>query len=283
MRALPLMLLGAALAAQAQAPQPPQNPGAATRAQQRATADVQEAGRKLLLEPHAFTGTCTFRTRADAEETTVAYQGAWQEGVSLFSMNEHSVLTHGERQVVRVRDRAWTLPQGDAPDCPLYTHVLAASLPHATIESCEATSHADRPAMRAHAVWTGQQAGELALRTAVPNARCQSLLEAMPALCKRMADRVVIDAAISYDPATRSLLAATLRIAMVDTAELPADQPVPPAPAGLPPLRRLSLAQFTFEIAVQPPAKVPMPELDAKLRAMLDLPARRPAGPIRRA
>jgi len=277
MRALPLLLLGGVLAAQAPAPQTPLAAGrtpASTRAQQRAAADVQEACRKLLLEPHAFTGTCTFRSGREDTETTVAYQGAWQDGVALFSQGEHSVLTHGERQLVRVRDRAWTLPQGDAPDCPLELRELAAHLPHATIESCQASSHADRPAMRAHAVWTGVPAGELAAKTAVPHAKCQALLETMPTLQKRIPDRVVVDATICFDPATKSLLAATLRIALLDAEERPADQAPPPAPAGLPPLPRTSLAEFGFDLTVQQPAKVPMPELDAKLRTMLALPAR---------
>src|SRR5262245_44381670 len=142
MRALPLLVLGGVLAAQAQAPPTQAAAPAVTRAQQRATDDVQEAGRKLLLEPHAFTGTCTFRTsRIDAPASAVAYEGAWQDGVALFAMDERSTLTHGERQIVRVRNRAWTLPQGDAPDCPLEPRVLAAHLPHATIKSFAATSH----------------------------------------------------------------------------------------------------------------------------------------------
>jgi hypothetical protein len=235
---------------------------------------VQEACRKLLLEPHAFTGSCTFRTGREATATTVAYQGAWQDGVALFTSGEHAALTHGERQLVRVRDRAWTLPQGDAPDCPLEPRVLAADLVHATIKSCEATSHADRPAMRVHAVWTGKEAGQLAVKAAVPHGRCQALLESMPALQKRMPDRVVVDAAICFDPATKSLLAATLRVALLDETEWPADQERPPCPAGLPPLPRVSLAEFAFDVAVQQPGKVPMPQLDAKLRTMLGLPAR---------
>lgn len=273
MRALLLLVLGGVLAAQEQAPPPAPSP-AVTRAQQRAADDVQEACRKLLLEPHAFTGSCAFLTGRERTETTVAYRGAWQDGVALFAVDEHSVLTHGERQIVRVRDRAWTLPQGDAPDCPLEPRVLAAHLPHATIKACEATSHADRPAMRVHAVWTGKPAGELTAKTAVTGGTCQALLESMPALLKRMPDRVVVDAMICFDPATKSLLATTLRIALLDVTEWPADRERPPTPAGLPPLSRVSLAEFAFDLTVQRPAKVPMPELDGALRTMLGLPAR---------
>ena len=274
MRALSLLVLGGVLAAQAQPrPSPPATPPV-TRAQQRATDDVQETCRKFLLEPHAFTGSCAFRRGREGTETTVVYRGAWQDGVALFTMDEHSVLTHGERQLERVRDRAWTLPQGDAPDCPLEPRVLAAHLPHATIKSCEATSHADRPAMRVHAVWTGKQAGELAVKASVPIGKCQALLESMPALQKRIPDRVVVDATICFDPATKSLLATTLRIALLDEAEWPADQERPPTPAGLPPLPRVSLAEFAFDLTVQQPGKVPMPELDGKLRELLGLPIR---------
>ncbi|HZN38517.1 MAG TPA: hypothetical protein VFD82_06915 [Planctomycetota bacterium] len=274
MRALPLLVLGGVLAAQARAPQTQAPTPAVTRAQQRATDDVQEACRKFLLEPHAFTGTCTFHTGREDTDTTVAYRGAWHDRVALFEMDEHSVLTNGERQLVRVRNRAWTLPQGDAPDCPLEPRVLAAHLPHATIKSCEATSHADRPAMRVHAVWTGVQAGELAVKAAVPHGRYQALLENMPALQKRIPDRVVVDAAICFDPATKALLAATLRIALLDETELPADQAPTTAPVGLPPLTRVSLADVAFDFTVQQPAKVPMPELDGTLRTMLGLPPR---------
>jgi hypothetical protein len=279
MRAFPLLLLGGVLAAQTsepRAPQPqPPAPAAVPRAQQRASDDAQAACRNFLLEPHAFTGTCRFNPYrgGGAAEDTVRFRGAWKDGVELFSMDNHSVLTHGPRQVVRVLDRPWTPPQGDAPDCPLSPRVLATHLPTATIKSCQATSHADRPAMRVHAVWTGKEAGALAVETSVPHAKGTALLESMPALLKRVPDRVVVDATICFDPATRTLLAATLRIALLGEAE-PPDEP-PPVPLGLPALTKEGLANFTFDVVVQQPTLVPMPVLeDARLRALLGLPVR---------
>ncbi|HEX6810953.1 MAG TPA: hypothetical protein VF384_04945 [Planctomycetota bacterium] len=288
MRALLLLpLLCAGLAAQAAEPQPPAPPAQkpavtpavapapVTRAHQRAIDDVQAACRKFLQQAHAFTGTCKFPAGVGeaGEGTTVVFQGAWQDGLALHTVPPHSVVTYGERELVRVLERPWTLPQGDAPDCPLSPRMLATHLPSATIQSWSAASHDDRPAMRVHAVWTGKQARALAAEAAVPHSKSQQALESI-GLLTRVPNRVVVDATVCFDPATKSLLAATLRIAVLGDEEWPADTEPTPSPAGLPPLPKPGLAEFTFDVLVVAAEKVPMPVLDGKPRELLGLPPR---------
>jgi hypothetical protein len=273
-RMLAALAVCAAGPLRAQDAAPPRTP--AERAPQRTVDDVQAACKKLLQAPHAFTGTCRFGAppAGGTPPTSVPFRGAWQQDVLLYCIRDQSVLEHGERQLVRVHERAWTLPQGDSPDCPLSPRAIATHLPQATLHRVEPTSHADRPALRVHAVWSGKAAAALIEQTAVPDARSQSILERLPLLAARVGDRMVVDAAVCFDPATRTLYATTLRIALLDHPDAPEDAEAAPAPDGLPPHAKVALLEYVFELTVHEPDRVPMPPLDAGVRERLGLPPR---------
>jgi hypothetical protein len=167
------------------------------------------------------------------------------------------------------------LPQGDAPDCPFAPTVLARHLAAATIDAWSASSHDDRPALRVHAVWKDKAAAALLGELAMPDAKADRLLESLATMVKKPGnEQIVVDASVFFDPATRSLLGATLRAALLQPDEPRETDEPPPCPAELPPLKKSLWLQFVYEVGVLPAAKEPMPALDATTRERLGLPAK---------
>jgi hypothetical protein len=246
---------------------------------QRAIDGALAASRNLLATDHAFTGNVAMHAGPtvgmDPVAETVSYRGAAQGAVHLFAIGKHTILTAGRKRLERVADGTWTLPQGDAPDCPLSPTVLAMHLPAATIDGWSASSHGDRPALRVHAVWKDKAAAALVGELSMPDAKADRMLESLAAMVKKPgAEQITVDASVFYDPATRSLQGVTLRIALMQPdAPKETDDPAP-CPAELPPLSKGLWFQIVFECTVQPAAKVPMPALDAAMRECLGLPAK---------
>lgn len=272
------MLLGLA---QTPAAAPPAVAKPVQRGLQRATEDVQAVGRNLFAGNHAFAGSVAILVcpgLAQPPLEAVAYRGCNQDSLRLLRLGDHCVLTAGDRQLERRKDGPWTVPQGDAPDCPLRPSALAAHLATATITACEPTAEGGRPAMRVHAVWQGQTAAALVEETWVPHAKWRQMLERLPKMVQDDKDsRCVVDATLAYDPAMKQLYSASLRVAMTIPSSKPLTLPdteAPPLPEGLPPLANEMMFQFLFQVAMLPAAQEPMPQLDAALRAKLGLPAR---------
>lgn len=260
------------------APPPPRLPAAAPipPALQRAIDGAQAAGRNLLATDHAFTGAAGLQVEAAVGEMEVepaAYHGAANSTVHLFQIGKHTILTSGTRRLERVGDGAWTLPQGDAPDCPLSPTVLAAHLPSAAIDGWQPDAHGDRPALRIHAIWKDKAAAALLDELAMPDAKADRMLESVATMVqKRGADVITVDASVFFDPATKSLYGATLRIAALQPDEPRETDPPVPCPAGLPPLGKALWFQFVFVVTVLPAGKYPVPTLDAAMRERLGLP-----------
>jgi len=264
---------------------PPQKPAptaAVPPALQRAIDGAQTAARNLLATDHAFTASAAMHVGSTADQEPaaevaepVSYRGAAQGAVHLFAIHKHTILTAGNKRLERIGDGAWTLPQGDAPDCPLSPTVLAAHLPAATIDGWAASSYGDRPALRVHAVWQDKAAAALVGELSMPQAKGDRMLDALATMVKKPgAEQITVDASVFYDPATRSLQGVALRIALMQPdAPKETDDPAP-CPAELPALEKGLWFQFVFECTVQPAAKLPMPALDAAMRERLGLPAK---------
>jgi hypothetical protein len=292
---LPLLSLALLVASLQQAEAQPQAPHAdqpALRTESRATLraidDVQAACRHLLATDHSYTGSVTVAMvlGEPGPDTTEAipYRGSRRGSLNLLHLGTFTVLQNGDHQIERKGEGAqnegaqnegtWTEPQGEAPDCPMSPTSLAAHMPTATITTPTATSHADRPAMRVHAEWQGEAAAALLSELAMPRAGWQPLLERLPSIARKHGDRLCVDASIVYDPATKKVYAATLRLALLGPQAPPEDMESEAPPAGLPPLPKELLAELRFCVTVQPLEAVPMPELDETLRSRLALPAR---------
>jgi hypothetical protein len=255
---------------------------------QRATLDAEAACRNLLAYPHAFTGTVRFvagRKPAIGDDAEVAFRGAWHDGLEFLQLGEHSVLTHGDRQLVSEAGGEWKLPQGDAPDCPFSPVMVAKHLAAATVEAWEPTAHCDRPAVRIRASWSGDAADHLLHEAHHPAAKTEALLERFPLIRQRQPDRVRVDATVCIDPASRSFYGAVLRVAVLDVRERPAEEPPPPCPDGLLPLPRATLLEYSAAVSVVGPNEVQVPQLDDTMRERLAWPpAQAPAAapPVRR-
>ena len=109
---------------------------------QRAADDALDACRNLLALPHSFTGTVRFDplrkpTTGDEEEITV--RCGCHNGLELLQLDKHSVLKHGEKQLVSAEGGPWTLPQGESPYCPFTPVALARFLGTATIDAYSAS------------------------------------------------------------------------------------------------------------------------------------------------
>lgn len=268
-RSLLLCCLALPLAAQQ-----PAEASSAANAQRRASDNALAACERLEEQPLAFTGTCLFAagraTFPGSGGEPIPFRGAWQHGLGLLELRQHTILTHKGRQMVAVDGGDWTLPQGDAPDLPFSPRALARHLPNATIDGAEATFLDGRPAMRVHAVWTGAAAADLLKDATHPTPAAQRILERLPKILTRQpAERTCVDAAIWFDPATRTLRAVTVRAALLAADDLPLEEDPPPAPDGLPTLRREPHLEYTVSLTMVPCAEVPFPRLDDEMRQRL--------------
>ena len=265
----PVVLLASTLAAQVPGPAA----GPTDKALQLARDDLQKVAASLA-GPHTFLGEATFaiaRSRS-LDPVTLPFRGAYDGRTDQFWCQEFHVLTDRKVELHKKGDGPFTEPQGDAPDCPLSPRDLSALLPQATVDAAEATSHADRPAMQAHVTWPHQVAAYVVESTAFPGARQQALIDAVENAMRRGHSQFVVDANIVYDPATRVMLAATVRLASLDP-KTAAEEGAAKHPRGLPKLANAAHFTFEFHVDVQAPAMVQLPELTDAQRKALGLPA----------
>lgn len=289
MRPLPLVvvasLLGASLATQVPAPAEPANPAPANpapataapatgsndaqRALARGLLDLQKVAAHLAPRDHAFRGSWRAMQPTSPDPIhTVDYTGAVQGPWQLLRLGEHTVLTAGERLRV-LREGRWRRTDGDAPDCPLAPHTLLTRLVDADVVTCAAVSLDDRPAQRVHVVWRRKAARPMLDAVSAPHSGLQQLLEGLATQAGRWPDeQLVVDAVLHYDPATKALLTATLRVAWL-TSEVPERFEPLPSPAGFPPLTRPVEAAMEFQVTMLPNAAVPWPTIDDATRAEL--------------
>lgn len=271
-----LLLISACLAQAPQQPPPPPPSPARPASELRAIDALLASARALQRDDHAFSGTFSVAAGRDAgvpDTPPVEYRGAVSGAVHLLRLGEHTVLTHGQRQIERRGDAPFTVPQGEAPDCPLSPRALAAYATTATIGAVTAGSWHDRPAMRALLTWRGDAAAALVGEACCPAAKWRSLLDGMPnRLRKGEPERNDVSATVVFDPAMRTILAATVRFAVVGPDEPRDVDPEPPCPEGLPPLTKALWYQFVYTTEVLPKPAEPMPRLDEKDRERLGLP-----------
>lgn len=262
-------VLLAAIAVPGQAP-----PDAAARQRARAAADLRTVSLVLPATPHAYDGVCTSELQGEqrSEPIAIPWRGAWADPLDFWSCQDFQVVAHGDQRIVRRGDGDWTGPQGVEPDCPLAPGRLAPHLPTATVVAVAAGAFADRPAMQAVVAWTGDDAARLAEVVNFPWAQRQTLLEQVARICRQQAERAVVDAVVTWDPASKELLAATVRLAVLRPVEPDADPEPVPGPTGMPTLPRPAIATFVFELRRVPPATVPLPELGPRERDRLGLP-----------
>jgi hypothetical protein len=239
---------------------------------QRATDDVRKVAESVLATPHAYTGTCTWAENGEPTlREPVAFRGAFAAGVHYFELGEHRVLTHGDRQLVSKNGGEWTLPQGHQPDCPLSPTALAQNLGKCEVAAFAPTSHQDRPAMGVYATWSGNRAERTVDAVCFPGSREQALLERIAVFAtKEDATKyeVRVDSTLRFDPATRSLYTATLRIALMAPTE---DDEAKPRAEELPALPTRAWITWTATVAMVDGAEVPMPDLDEATRERLGL------------
>lgn len=281
-----LLALAAGLPAQnaAQQPNAPPAPAAADKQaaaippklRARTLADLTALPGELAKQPYAFTGTAALRCDLAAESPDYTFAGARDGELDLLRLAPWTVLTHGDRQLQQKDGGGWTVPQGDAPDCPLALHRLAHHLATADLLAVSAATFDDRPAMRLHLRWTsGDAARRLADEIVLPYSGTQQMIEGAARVLQRApAERWVLDAALWYDPANKNLLATTLRLALLQPKPRPADVVEPTPPTGLPLLAHDCALELVLTLTRRPAAELPIPALTPAQRAQLALPPR---------
>lgn len=283
---LPLLALAAGLPAQNAAQQPNAPPAPATADKQaaaippklraRTLADLAVLPGELAKQPYVFTGVATLSCEAAYQAASYRFESACDGELELLRLAPWTVLTHGDRQLQQKDGGGWTVPQGDAPDCPLALHRLAHHLATADLLAVRPATFDDRPAMLLHLRWTnGEAARRLADEIVLPYSGTQQLIEGAARVLQRApAERWVLDAALWYDPANKALLATTLRLALLQPKPRAADLVAPTPPTGLPLLAHDCALELVLTLARRPAAALPMPELTPAQRAQLALPPR---------
>lgn len=234
--------------------------------------DLAAAAAALAKADHSFTGECTYASPADADDRPIAvpFRGAVTGDVDQLWCQDFHVLRHGERELVRKGATPFGLPQGDSPDCPLWPRQFATVLAGATVRALLATAHQDRPAMVAHLVWTKQGAAALCELASFPASKPHALLESFSGRHQRREDGLMLtDAMVTYDPATKRLLAVQLRLAVLPSA-LPAGTERATKDA-LPGLDESPVIEFTFRLVIDHGQNVALPPLTDVERSQLGL------------
>lgn len=246
----------------------------------RAAADLRAAAAHLQTHDVAFDGLIYLPLGKlgpwDGSQRAVAFAGAQHDDLLIYRCHDFQVVVRDRTEVTKKGDGPWTKPQGDAPDCPLSPRAFAAHLPTSTVDAWRATSFEDRPAVAVHLEWRDTAAKDLlANATAAPDSRSSQLLDALASFAgdRDPSQQLVLDAIAFVDPATKTLYAATLRLAVVDRSGLlPIPETPPPAQRPeLPPLAHPVLAEIDWVLTIAPAATMPLPELDAAARARLGL------------
>lgn len=282
MRAV-LLLIASSLPLLAQTPPPTPapapSPSAATpaaiertpaeRARVRAITDLRLASEQLAATAHDFGGEVrVFGPDSADAQLVVPFTGRGDGGLLLHRIGPFTVVTGDAGRQLEHGDGRWRKPDGAAPDCPLAPLPLLRAFVDAEVVHSEAAAFAERPAQRVLATWRGDARKGLLDVLAGPNAGLQGKLERIAGSLDLARDDLITDAVLHYDPATRRLLAATVRVALFDPdRQGPGDPPRPPA--GMAPLIVRPVLAFEFEVAMTPPPKEPWPALDESTRSGL--------------
>lgn len=242
----------------------------------RTLADLAALPGALAKQPYAFTGVATLGCEAAYQAASYRFEGACDGELELLRLAPWTVLTHGDRQLQQKDGGGWTVPQGDAPDCPLSLHRLAHHVAAADLLAVRPATFDDRPAMLLHLRWTnGEAARRLADEIVLPYSGTQQLIEGAARVLQRApAERWVLDAALWYDPANKALLATTLRLALLQPKPRAADLVAPTPPTGLPLLAHDCALELVLTLTRRAASALPMPELTPAQRALLALPPR---------
>ena len=286
-----LILFASSLPLLAQTPPPtppPQPPAAPTpaaagptavertpaeRARIRAITDLRLASEQLAANGHDFGGEVrVFGPDSADAQLVFPFTGRGDGGLLLHRIGPFTVVTGEAGRQLEHGDGRWRKPDGAAPDCPLAPLPLLRAFVDAEVVHSEAAALAERPAQRVLAAWRGDARKGLLDALAGPNAGLQGKLERIAASLDHARDDLLTDAVLHYDPATRRLLAATVRIAVFDPdRQGPGDPPRPPA--GMHPLVARPVLAFEFELVLTPAPKDPWPAIDEAARSALEPPA----------
>ena len=287
MRAV-LLLIASSLPLLAQTPPPTPapapSPSAATpaaiertpaeRARIRAITDLRLAGEQLAANAHDFGGEVrVFGPDSADAQLVVPVAGRGDAGLLLHRIGPFTVVTGDAGRQLEHGDGRWRKPDGEAPDCPLAPLPLLRAFVDAEVVHSEAAAFDERPAQRVLARWRGDARKGLLDALAGPNAGLQGKLERIAGSLELATDDLITDAVLYYDPATRRLLAATVRVAVLDPdRQGPGDPPRPPA--GMQSLVARPVLAFEFQLVLTPAAKDPWPALDDAARRTLQPPAK---------
>lgn len=245
----------------------------AERALIRAITDLRIASEQLAANAHDFRGEVrVFGPDSADAQLVVPFTGRGDGGLLLHRIGPFTVVTGEAGRQLEHGDGRWRKPDGAAPDCPLAPLPLLRAFVDAEVVHSDAAAFDERPALRVLATWRGDARKGLLDALAGPNAGLQGKLERIAASLDLAHDDLVTDAVLHYDPATRRLLAATVRVAVFDPdRQGPGDPPRPPA--GMHPLVARPVLAFEFELVLTPAPKDPWPALDAAARSTLEPPA----------
>jgi hypothetical protein len=249
----------------------------AERARIRAITDLRAASEQLAANAHDFRGEVrVFGPDSADAQLVVPFTGRGEAGLLLHRIGAFTVVTGDAGRQLEHGDGRWRKPDGEAPVGPLAPLPLLRAFVDAEVVHSEAAAFDERPAQRVLATWRGDARKGLLDALAGPNAGLQGKLERIAGSLELARDELITDAVLHYDPATRRLLAATVRVAVFDPDQQgPGDPPRPPA--GMAPLAARPVLAFEFEVVLTPPPKEPWPALDAAARSTLQPPPKPPA------
>lgn len=246
----------------------------AERARIRAITDLRTAGEQLAANAHDFGGEVrVFGPDSADAQLVVPFAGRGDAGLLLHRIGPFTVVTGDAGRQLEHGDGRWRKPDGEAPDCPLAPLPLLRAFVDAEVVHSEAAAFDERPAQRVLARWRGDARKGLLDALAGPNAGLQGKLERIAGSLELATDDLITDAVLHYDPATRRLLAATVRVAVLDPdRQGPGDPPRPPA--GMQSLVARPVLAFEFQLVLTPAPKDPWPALDDAARSALQPPAK---------
>ena len=252
----------------------------AERARVRAIADLRLAAEHLAATAHDFRGEVRVFGPSSADpQLTTTFSGRGENGLLLHRIGPFTVVTGDDGRQLEHGDGRWRKPDGEAPDCPLVPLPLLRVFADAEVVRSEAAAFGERPAQRVLAQWRNQSRKGLLEALAGPNAGLQGKLDRIASSLDLASDDLVTDAVLYYDPATRRLLAATVRVAVLDADPLElADRAKPPA--GLTPLAARPVLAFEFDLVLTTASKDPWPALDEAARRELQPPPKSPGTAI---
>ena len=259
---------------QAQASSTASLPPAASKVMARLRADLEAVHQNLCSAPHAYAGTLTVVSPANANlvaRLEREFDGADDGNLAWYAMGDWCVVSRKQHVAVRCGERPWSQPQGDSPEVPLSPKLLAPHLLTATLSPPEPAEHEGRPALRVYAVWHGKPAKQLLMQTTVPSTQHEQVLEALASAVGKGRENLQVDATVLFDPASKRWLSTTLRFVCMDGRPIPEDEQPPTAPQGLPTLPSRPEIEGTWCIHNREFRTAKRPMLDARACQLLQI------------